>query len=45
MMWLSNLNIGKKLGVGFGIALLFTIASGIVSILELAKVSGSTIQS
>jgi methyl-accepting chemotaxis protein len=40
---LKNLQIGKKLGLAFGILLVLTLALGIVSILEISRVNGNTV--
>ena len=40
---LGNLKIGKKLGLGFGIVLLLTVTLGIVSLAQISKVNGSTV--
>jgi methyl-accepting chemotaxis protein len=41
MGWISNLQIGKKLGLGFGVVLLTTGTLGFLSITELAKLDAS----
>ncbi|MGA8272709.1 MAG: methyl-accepting chemotaxis protein, partial [Candidatus Sulfotelmatobacter sp.] len=43
MNWFSNLKIGKKLGLGFGLVLALTAVLGIFSILQLSKVNSSTV--
>ncbi|MGA9389547.1 MAG: MCP four helix bundle domain-containing protein, partial [Candidatus Sulfotelmatobacter sp.] len=43
MNWFSNLKIGKKLGLAFGIVEVLMIALGVFSILQLSKVNNSTI--
>ncbi len=43
MNWFTNLKIGKKLGLAFGIVELFMIVLGIFSIVQLSKVNGSTV--
>ena len=41
---LRNLKIGKKLGLGFGIVLLLTVTLGIVSLAQISKVNGNTVE-
>ncbi|MFZ0786412.1 MAG: methyl-accepting chemotaxis protein, partial [Candidatus Acidiferrales bacterium] len=43
MALLKNLSIGKKLGIGFGLVLILTSILAIVSIFEISKVNGSTV--
>ena len=40
---LRNLKIGKKLGLGFGIVLLLTVTLGVVSLAQISKVNGNTV--
>ena len=40
---LGNLKIGKKLGLGFAIVLLLTVTLGIVSLAQISKVNGNTV--
>ncbi len=42
MKWYRNLKISKKLGLGFGIVLVFMAALGALSISELSKLNAST---
>jgi methyl-accepting chemotaxis protein len=41
---LGNLKIGKKLGLGFGSVLLLTVTLGVVSLAQISKVNGSTVE-
>lgn len=40
---LKNFKIGKKLGLAFGLLLVLTLALGIVSMFEISKVNGNTV--
>jgi methyl-accepting chemotaxis protein len=40
---LGNLNIGKKLGLGFGIVLVLTIVLAVMAMMELSKINGNTV--
>ena len=40
---MGNLTIGKKLGLGFGLVLVLTTVLAVVSILEISRVNGSTV--
>ncbi len=43
MNWVGNLNIGKKLALGFGIVLALTVALAVTAFLEISKVNGNTV--
>ena len=43
MSWFSNLKIGKKLALGFGIVEVLTLVLGILSLNQLSKVNSSTV--
>ncbi len=43
MNWFSNLKIGKKLVLGFGLVEVLMIVLGIFSIVELSKVNNNTV--
>jgi methyl-accepting chemotaxis protein len=40
---LGNMNIGKKLGLGFGIVLVLATALAVTGILELSRINGNTV--
>jgi len=40
---LGNLNIGKKLGLGFGLVLVLTAVLAVTALLELSKINGNTV--
>jgi methyl-accepting chemotaxis protein len=44
MNWFSNMKIGRKLGLGFGIIEILMIGLGVFSIVQLSKVNGSTVE-
>ena len=44
MKWFSNLKIGIKLGLGFGLVLILTGLLGCFSVRQLARVNGSTVE-
>ena len=43
MSWINNLNIGKKLGLGFGLVLSLAVVVGSFSILQLTKLRGNAL--
>ena len=43
MEWFRNLKISKKLGLGFGLLVVLMVVLGVFSLVQLAKVNGSTV--
>lgn len=43
MRWLNNLQIGRKLAIGFGAVEVLMIALGVFSLVQLSKVNASTV--
>ncbi len=43
MSWFSNLKIGKKLGLGFGIVILLVVGLGVFSLLQMSKLNANAL--